>query len=140
MALVRCEECGNEMSDHAKACPSCGYENNFMFCPECGKKISRRAFSCPECGYVLNNNVSTTNDYNNNNDKSGMAVASLICSFLIPLLGLILGIVVLNAYKGKNNSSKTMALIAVIISSITMIIGFFAIFGIIMASMTEYYY
>lgn len=26
MALIKCNECGKEMSDHAKQCPHCGYE------------------------------------------------------------------------------------------------------------------
>ena len=26
MALIKCPECGKEISDKAKACPECGYE------------------------------------------------------------------------------------------------------------------
>lgn len=123
MALVKCEECGNDMSDRAKACPSCGRENNFIFCRECGKKLSSRAFICPECGCAINANAISTN--NVEDDKHGIAVAGVICSFLVPLLGLIFGIIALNANKGKSNSSKTMGLIAVIISIVSWVISFF---------------
>ncbi len=27
MAMVKCPECGNDISDSAKMCPKCGYEN-----------------------------------------------------------------------------------------------------------------
>lgn len=35
MALVKCKECGKELSDKAKICPHCGYRN--------GKSITRKA-------------------------------------------------------------------------------------------------
>ena len=28
MALVKCTECGKEISDKAEMCPNCGYKNN----------------------------------------------------------------------------------------------------------------
>ena len=28
MALIKCPECGKEISDKAKACPECGYKMN----------------------------------------------------------------------------------------------------------------
>ena len=123
MALVKCEECGNEMSDRAKACPNCGRENNFIFCRECGKKISNKAFICPDCGCAINANTVNTN--NTEDDKHGIAIAGIICSFLVPILGLIFGIIALNANKGKSNSSKTMGLVAVIVSIVSWVINFF---------------
>ena len=50
MALIKCKECQKEMSDQAKTCPHCGYENNMTFCPECNKKVSIKAKICPFCG------------------------------------------------------------------------------------------
>ncbi len=56
----------------------------------------------------------------------GLSIAALICSLLgyTTFIGLILGIIVLNSNKGKNNSAKTMGLISVIISSVVLFIGF----------------
>lgn len=124
MAMIKCKECEKEMSDHAKICPHCGYENSIMFCPECDKQLSSKANMCPHCGYVFKN-------INNSSDSSkgenyNMALASLICSFfgITSIVSLVLGIIVLNANKGKTNSAKTMATISVIISSVFMFIVF----------------
>lgn len=127
MAMIKCKECEKEMSDHAKICPHCGYENSIMFCPECDKQLSAKASMCPNCGYAFK-----TNNNNGNTDERGenynMALASLICSFfgITLIVSLVLGIIVLNSNKGKQNSAKTMALISVIISSGFMVICFFA--------------
>lgn len=124
MAMIKCKECEKEMSDHAKICPHCGYENSIMFCPECDKQLSSKANMCPHCGYAFKN-------INNGSDSSkgenyNMALASLICSFfgITSIVSLILGIIVLNSNKGKQNSAKTMATISVIISSVFMFIVF----------------
>ena len=124
MAMIKCKECEKEMSDHAKICPHCGYENSIMFCPECDKQLSSKANMCPHCGYAFKS-------INNGNDSSkgenyNMALASLICSFfgITSIVSLILGIIVLNSNKGKQNSAKTMATISVIISSVFMFIVF----------------
>lgn len=124
MAMIKCKECEKEMSDHAKICPHCGYENSIMFCPECDKQLSSKANMCPHCGYAFKN-------INNGSDSSkgenyNMALASLICSFfgITSIVSLVLGIIVLNSNKGKQNSAKTMATISVIISSVFMFIVF----------------
>lgn len=124
MAMIKCKECEKEMSDHAKICPHCGYENSIMFCPECDKQLSSKANMCPHCGYAFKN-------INNGSDSSkgenyNMALASLICSFFVitSIVSLVLGIIVLNANKGKTNSAKTMATISVIISGVFLFVGF----------------
>lgn len=48
MALIKCAECGKEMSDSAKMCPHCGFKKenndkkensiNKMVCPDCGEE------------------------------------------------------------------------------------------------------
>lgn len=53
MALMKCPECGKEMSEQAKKCPNCGYVNSFTICSECGAKLSEGAAVCPHCGNVL---------------------------------------------------------------------------------------
>ena len=79
MALIKCEECGEEISDKAQECPGCGCPINSpktekSKCPSCGsldfKKISlknkigagavfgvfsighiAKTFKCNKCGY-----------------------------------------------------------------------------------------
>lgn len=53
MALIKCNECGKEISDKAKICPHCGFENNLIICPECKKEIKNNVNTCPNCGYEM---------------------------------------------------------------------------------------
>ena len=53
MALIKCKECGKEISDKAKVCPHCGFENNLIICPECKKEIKGNVNTCPNCGYEI---------------------------------------------------------------------------------------
>lgn len=65
MALIKCKECGNEISSSAKACPNCGYKNDNSICPECGAKVKSTDEKCENCGFPLQkkkiNNIVTEN-------------------------------------------------------------------------------
>lgn len=124
MALVKCSECGQEMSDRALSCPHCGNVNQFIYCPDCDKKISRKAKACPHCGCVISADSITTGDKGENYNLS---IAALICAFLFPIVGLILGIMVLNSNKGKSNTAKTFGLVATIVGGIAVFFSFFII-------------
>ena len=50
MAMVKCPEGGQEISDKATACPHCGVK--IFVCPECGH-INLGNGACASCGYVL---------------------------------------------------------------------------------------
>ena len=53
MALIKCKECGHEVSDKASACPNCGCpisEINSKICEECGSPIPNNVSKCPNCG------------------------------------------------------------------------------------------
>lgn len=51
MAIIKCPECGHQVSDHAKTCPNCGIEieGNIKKCPECGEIVFKEADSCQAC-------------------------------------------------------------------------------------------
>ena len=53
MALIKCKECNKEISDKAKKCPHCGFENNIITCPECKKEIENNVNTCPNCGFEI---------------------------------------------------------------------------------------
>ena len=128
MALIKCRDCGQEISDTANICPHCGFENNMFFCPECGNKISRNALMCPHCGYQSNNSINNSESVNPI-CLSGMVVA--IVSFFIDLFGLmsitalVLSIVgITKATKGKN---RTFAIIGIVLSVLELLYKFIQI-------------
>ena len=51
MAIIKCPECGHQVSDKAATCPSCGVNiaGKVMRCPECGEVIFKDQTMCPNC-------------------------------------------------------------------------------------------
>ena len=51
MAIIKCPECGHQVSDQAKTCPSCGIDimGNIKRCPECGDIVFKDSDVCPDC-------------------------------------------------------------------------------------------
>ncbi len=51
MALIKCTECGEMISDKATTCPHCGAPIEKMIkCEDCGAEYSADAEMCPQCG------------------------------------------------------------------------------------------
>ena len=51
MALIKCNECGHEVSDKASVCPNCGNPiRDGHVCCECGTIITEGLSTCPNCG------------------------------------------------------------------------------------------
>ena len=122
MTLIKCKKCKKEISSTVKFCPHCGESNSKVFCRECGKEMGINDSSCQYCGYIVNqNNFNTYQPVDESKgEKYELALIGLICSFIVPIVGLILGIMALNANKGKHNSARTMGLVATIVSGIEM--------------------
>ncbi len=57
MAIIKCPECGHEVSDRAAHCPFCGVDiaGNLLTCPDCGKILLKGTRVCPNCGCDLSN-------------------------------------------------------------------------------------
>ena len=59
MALVKCKECGKDVSESAKKCPHCGVdliekkEVNKRKCPDCGNDVDKDDKVCKNCGCPL---------------------------------------------------------------------------------------
>lgn len=74
MAIIKCPECGHEISDKAPFCPSCGVAiaGKVVECPKCGKVYFSELSECPQCHYkrpvadktpiVENNNAVNTQE------------------------------------------------------------------------------
>ena len=92
MALIKCNECGKEISDKAKVCSNCGFENSLIICPECKKEIKDSVNTCPNCGYEIKKE-------NKKKNKLPLIIGVII---LIIVAGII-GFIILNHH---NNSIK----------------------------------
>lgn len=58
MALIKCTECGHDVSDKASECPHCGCpisKEKSSICKECGEPIPENVSVCPNCGCPLEN-------------------------------------------------------------------------------------
>lgn len=54
MAIIKCPECGHEISDKAPFCPSCGVAiaGKITKCPECGNVYFSESTVCPNCHHT----------------------------------------------------------------------------------------
>ncbi|MGN0366749.1 MAG: hypothetical protein ACI4E5_12535 [Suilimivivens sp.] len=93
MALIKCSECGKEISDKAENCPNCG---------------------CPVQNNVTENSTDIKNEQKSKKGKvSGMSIAALILSILgcTFIIGIILAIIDLCKKDGRNKSCSIVALV-----------------------------
>lgn len=70
MALIKCSECGRDVSDKASACPHCGNPlTPKIFCEDCGNEVSPNDKVCPKCGCPIQakRETTTTNTSSTNN-------------------------------------------------------------------------
>lgn len=58
MALIKCRECGKEISDKASTCVNCGCPIlKELVCSECGYKLNENDKICKKCGCPVNNEI-----------------------------------------------------------------------------------
>lgn len=97
MALIKCSECGHEISDKANACPNCGCPiEKGLVCKECGAELSPIDEVCPNCGNPIQTAV---NGSNRNSIKY-----VLLASFTLVVLSVIYG-----SYKHFSKGSNCIA-------------------------------
>jgi len=55
MALIKCPQCGNDVSSEATQCPHCKVilspQKDLCRCPECQNTIHLNQWTCPYCGF-----------------------------------------------------------------------------------------
>ena len=116
--IIKCPECGHQVSDRARTCPSCGVDiaGKVTRCPDCGEYIFKDDHECPNCHCSINaaapepeSGLSIQNPQNNQvtpsvptltvNDepqpkKKGRKVlwSALIMGFVLALIIVLLGI------------------------------------------------
>ena len=54
--IIKCPECGHQVSDRARTCPSCGIDiaGKITRCPDCGEYIFKDEHECPNCHCSIN--------------------------------------------------------------------------------------
>lgn len=103
-----------------------------MFCSKCGNEINDMAAICPNCGcptekYPQETNVATQSVQSTSapkiedGEKPTLARCALVFSFLMPIVGLILGIV--GVIKYKTDDLKKKCIIAIPVSIVVWIIS-----------------
>lgn len=73
MAMIKCPECNEDISDKAEECIHCGYkliEKSPRFCAECGTKLKANAKTCHNCGCPIENDEEDNNLANSQDDSS----------------------------------------------------------------------
>ena len=98
------------------------------FCSKCGKQLMDEAVICPGCGCAqptTNAPASTAGPVQSGampGETSGLATCAMVFAFLMPIVGLILGIIGCNKYKTPAFQKKCKN--ALIISGVWLAIGF----------------
>lgn len=132
MALIKCSECGKEISDKAQSCPKCGNPisqvSKSRTCPKCGGSISNTATKCVHCYSQLDESTIIKP----NNRTNALAVTGFlfgIISLFINLLGIIsiLGLVFsgvgLTQVNNRNEKGTGFAVIGFLVSLFSL--GYF---------------
>lgn len=75
MAIIKCLECGHDISDKAPYCPSCGVAiaGTTITCPQCGKTYFSALKECPQCHHLTQqptNSQQPVNPENANENKA----------------------------------------------------------------------
>lgn len=81
------------------------------YCMRCGSTILDEAVICPYCGCAQGTQK--------REETNGMAIAGFVCSFLIPLLGLIFGGIGLKT-ANKTGNGRGLSIAGIVISIFSM--------------------
>ena len=62
MSIIKCPECGHQVSDKAPTCPNCGVEiaDKVTRCPECGEVFFKDDAVCPNCHRPVGRQINRT--------------------------------------------------------------------------------
>ena len=79
MALIKCTECGHEVSDKALMCPNCGcLLEKKSVCSDCGQPLPKGVDVCPNCGCPVEDNSGQTNYKPKSNNTMIWVLTSLM--------------------------------------------------------------
>lgn len=94
MALIKCPNCGTDVSDKAKQCPNCGEtletQKVVKVCEECGYELDDNVTICPRCGCP----VPESEEQKKRRKKKKIIIS--VIAFLIVILAIIVIACVVN--------------------------------------------
>ena len=107
MAIIKCPECGQSVSDMAEQCPNCGYpiHTNIMKCPECGNDVPKNMDKCPNCGFPIKEEGEKKEEQKKKKKK--ITIISIVAAILIIVIGSVYFIYHTNTVKEQENAAWT---------------------------------
>lgn len=95
-----------------------------MFCSKCGNEIDNEAVVCPKCGCATANMTLQKNaaSAEASGETSTLATCAIVFAILMPIVGLILGII--GTVKYKNEAYKKKSISAIVLSIVLWAIYF----------------
>lgn len=124
MALIKCKNCGKEISDKSKQCIHCGFEPKEIvknICKECGKEIEDNI--CNYCGY--DNNRKETVKKERLDDATKTVLNFVIKTTLWMIIMIIYRIVIM---KGELIDMSTIVIdiiVGIVVANIVLVIPIF---------------
>lgn len=112
-------------------CSNCGAQFEGKFCSSCGTAAATTGQSQAGADPLVFVQTRSAAPTSATAQTSGLAIAALVLSFLLPLIGIILGFVARNDISKSNGtkSGEQMATIAIIVGFVMMVLqGLIAIF------------
>ncbi|MFQ9515721.1 MAG: double zinc ribbon domain-containing protein [Eubacterium sp.] len=106
MAIIKCPECGKEISDQAETCIHCGKQikkENTIVCIECGTCLSVNDAVCPKCGCPVNSTIK--------NNKKKKPAKKIIIAGAAAILVCVVVILSVNLIQNSNPVKKYLALV-----------------------------
>ena len=133
MALIKCSECGKEISDKATSCPKCGNPINILnksnserICEHCGGSVYDNATTCVHCGKELKENKRVPKKKTNSLASAGFIIGfiAMIIDFfaILGILAVVLSSIGSVQIKNNNESGMGYAVLGFILGFIS--IGF----------------
>jgi len=97
MAIIKCPECGHEVSDKAPKCPSCGVEiaGRTIRCEQCGNHYFNDQPECPACHHKASHSTDTSEQ--DNRTAVGLPSTNRRKHFIYLTIGIVLTIVLICA-------------------------------------------
>lgn len=117
MAMIKCPECGQDVSDKAKKCVHCGKilieeKQDVKVCRDCGKENPIGASECVYCGCPFEEETVATERASTQTVQAGKS-KKIIIPILIAAIVIVAGLIIYNikVIKPKNTYNEAMELL-----------------------------